>query len=276
MAALAAKRGTGKPITTAVNAWRANGAIYDPRAVERVQEVMRHDLLTDHRSSSEGRIRPSMLGKECRRLHALSYAGFDKVGFSDKSLGFMESGTWGHYQWQAMLLSAWYQGFGGITDIEVPVVYEPWKLSGSMDGKQPDGSIFELKTSGYYKYYGGKYAVGMANATAPDLGNLEQVMGYMKAHDTEWASIVYLSRDNNLDFTEFRVPFDQAIFNAKDASMRQTIDYVERGELPPMLEGCRRVFIGDTIDGVSKAKKQDWESVFDNCDFHHVCPKAIL
>ena len=274
--AIAAERGTPKPITTAINAWKNNGSVYDSRAVERVQEVMRKDLLTDHRSQSAGRIRPSMIGSDCRRLHALSFAGFEKAAFSEKSLGFMDSGTWAHYQWQAMLLSAWYQGYGGITDIEVPVTYRPWKLVGSMDGVQPDLSIFELKTSGYFKYYGGKYSIGMANAPEPTLDHLQQINGYMKAKGVQWASIVYLSRDNNNDFIEFRVQFDQAVFDAKDMAIRSTLKSVRDGELPPMLEGCRRVWEGDTLDGVTSAQKATWEGVFERCDFHHICPKAIL
>lgn len=274
-AALLAPSESDRPITRSVIAWRNNGAIYEKAAVERMFEVMAKDLLTDHRSSSEGRMRPSSIANPCRRFQALSYSGFEKLPFSEMSLGFMDSGTWGHYQWQAMLLSANVQGFGGITDIEVPVVYDPWKLSGSMDGQQPDNSIFELKTTGYYKYHGGKYSVGMKKSKEPTLDHLEQINGYMKAKEVEWASIVYLSRDNNNDFIEFRVKFDQAIFDSKDREMKSTLALVESGELPPLLESCQMVLDGSAIN-LAKEKKADAEGIFDRCEFHHVCPRAIL
>ena len=273
---LIAERGTTKPITAAVNAWRNNGSIYEPDAVDRMFEVIRRDLLTSDRSQSEGRMRPSSIANPCQRFHALSYSGFERDPFSEVSLGFMDSGTWGHYQWQVMLLSAHIQGFGGLTDIEVPVTYEPWKLSGSMDGLQTDGSLFELKTTGYYKYHGGRYAVGIKKSAEPTLDHLQQVNGYMKAKGVNEASIVYLSRDNNNDFIEFRVQFDQAVFDSKDAQMRATLAKIGRGELPAMLEGCQRVVDGDLFDGVSKEKKGQWEGVYDTCDFRTICPKAVL
>lgn len=274
-AALLAPTTDDRPITRAVNAWRNNGQVYEKDAIDRLFEVMAKDLLTDHRSSSEGRMRPSSIANPCRRFQALGYVGFEKAPFSEVSLGFMDSGTWAHYQWQAMLLSAHIQGFGGITDIEVPVVYSPWKLSGSMDGVQPDLSIFELKTTGYYKYHGGKYSIGMKKSKEPTLDHLEQINGYMKSKNVEWASIVYLSRDNNNDFTEFRVKFDQAIFDSKDREMRSTLAQIEAGDLPPMLESCQMVLDGTALN-LTKEKKADAEGVFDRCEFHHICPKAIL
>lgn len=264
-----------RPITRAVNAWKNNGSVYERAAIDRVVAVMLKDLLTDDRSHSEGRMRPSSIANPCRRFQALSYSGFEKAPFSEKSLGFMDSGTWAHYQWQAMLLSAYIQGFGGITDIEVPVVYDPWKLSGSMDGEQPDLSIFELKTTGYFKYHGGKYSVGVKNMAEPTLDHLEQINGYMKAKGVEWASIVYLSRDNNNDFVEFRVKFDQAIFDSKDREMKSTLATIRKGELPAMLDSCAMVLDGTAIS-LTKEKKAEAEGVFDRCEFHHICPRAIL
>jgi len=275
---LATERGNPLPITTAVNRWRASGEEYTPTAVERVITAMRHDLLSDHRSMSEGRMRPSSIPDPCRRMHALQFAGFEKAPFSERSRGFMDSGTWAHYQWQAMLLSAYELGYGGITDIEVPVRYEPWKLSGSMDGIQPDQSIFELKTVGSFKWSGwkSKGIKGIKDAVEPPLKYTQQVTGYMKSLGVTEASIVCVSRDNNNEFREFRVTWDQAVFDALDRQFTTTMAYVNRGELPPMLESCQWVHYGGSMEGVTTAMRDEWEATFDKCDFHHICPKAVL
>lgn len=275
---LAAERGNPMPITAAVTKWRAAGEVYTEAAVERVQRAMRNDLLSDHRSQSEGRMRPSSISNECRRYHALQFAGFDPKPFTEQSRGYMDAGTWAHYQWQAMLLSAYEQGFGGITDIEVPVEYAPWRLRGSMDGVQPDGSIFELKTIGSFKWSGwkSKGVKGIKDAVDPPMNYLKQVVGYMKAREVTEASIIAVSRDNNNDYREFRVQFDQAVFDALDTQMLTTVTMVERGELPHMLASCEWVFYGGSMDDVSSGKRDEWEATFDKCNFSHICPKAVL
>lgn len=276
--ALVAERGTGYPITAAVNAWRNNGSIYTKWAVDKVQEAMRHDLLSNHRSQSEGRMRPSSIANDCRRFHALQFAGFEKLPFSEVSIGYMDAGTWAHYQWQAMLLSAYDLGYGGIVDIEVSVEYEPWKLRGSMDGQQPDNSIFELKTVGSFKWKGwpAKGVVGIKDMKEPPLNYVQQVVGYMACTGAKEASVVCVSRDNNNDFKEFRIEWDQAVFESLDHQFRTTMVMIEAGELPPMLTSCERVVSGDLFDDVSKSKKADWEALFDKCEFHHICPKAVF
>jgi len=275
---LVAERGTRYPITAAIHAWKHNGGIYEEEAVLRVQEAMRHDLLTDHRSHSEGRMRPSSLSNPCGRFHALQFSGFEPIPFSEISTGYMDAGTWAHYQWQCMLLSAYLQGFGGITDIEVPVVYNPWRLSGSMDGVQPDGSIFELKTVGSFKWSGwkSKGIVGIKEMPDPPMHYLEQFMGYLKSQGVTVGSLVCVSRDNNNDFREFRVEFDQAVFDAVDRRTLNTVADLAAGRLPEMQESCARVVSGDLFGDLSKAKKAEWEGIFDRCQFHHVCPKAVL
>lgn len=276
--AIARDRGTDYPITAAVNAWRNNGEVYTKAAVARVQKAMKTDLLTNHRSQSEGRMRPSSITNDCRRYHALQYAGFAQLPFSDVSLGYMDSGTWAHYQWQAMLLSAYELGYGGLTDIEVSVKYDPWKLSGSMDGTIHDPSIFELKTVGSFKWKGwvGKGITGLKDMREPPLNYIQQVTGYMAATGLKVASVVVVSRDNNNDFREFRIRWDQAVYEALDLQFLSTMKTIAKGELPPMLESCQRVLTGDVFDDVPKTKKGEWEARFDKCNFHHVCPNAIV
>lgn len=275
--ALVAERGAEFPITAAINAWRNNGSIYTKGAVDKIQEAMRHDLLSDHRSQSTGRMRPSSISNECRRFHALQFAGFEKLPFSEVSIGYMDAGTWAHYQWQAMLLSAYEQGFGGLAEIEVIVNYEPWKLRGSMDG-QGNCGIFELKTVGSFKWKGwpSKGIAGIKDMKEPPLNYVQQVVGYMASSGLKEASVVCVSRDNNNDFKEFRIQWDQAVFDALDHQFTNTMKAINRGELPPMQASCERVVSGDLFDGVTKTKKSEWEALFDRCEFHHVCPKALV
>jgi hypothetical protein len=219
---------TAYPVTESLARW--NGK-YTAEAVERVQEVMRKDLLTDHRDHGEGRLRPSMLGLECERPALLSYEGEPNDGFSVASQMIMSAGTWRHYCWQMMGLSA-----GFLTDIEVPVEVERWKLRGALDGLMSNGEVFELKSVNGQRFSKIRDDGNPLHYRPLD-GHVEQVHPYMLAVGTRWSSIVYEER-NYLGFIEVRVQFDDGILQRMEQRFTAWGGFIAAGTLPPIREDC--------------------------------------
>lgn len=216
------------PVTEALAKWDGK---FTPQAVERVQEVMRKDLLTAHRDDGSGRIRPSMLGLECDRPALLSYEGEPADGFSTASMSIMNAGTFRHYYWQMVGLSA-----GFLTDIEAGIEHKPWQLRGSLDGVLDNGEVFELKSVNSRKFAIIKDD-GNPLHYKPVAAHVEQVHPYMLARDTKWTSLVYEDR-NFLSFIEVRVRFDEGILTTMNWRAERWNAYIDAGTLPPIRPDC--------------------------------------
>jgi hypothetical protein len=235
-------QGGDRPVTRAMHDW-------DGRMTEfAIVRVANQEIMDNHpdidRSDGRGRIRPSNLSSSCQRLHALSWLGAPKER-GDTSL--MDDGSQRHYYWQKVGLSA-----GFLTDIEVPISAPALFLSGRVDGLMPDGSVFEFKHTGP-KLYEQRIA-----AREPTRAHLLQVHAYMHALGTDRASVVYERRSYGVEWHEFRVKWDPAIFRELQALVVPVIDAVGSKTLPQMQEPCQSL-AGPT---------------FSNCGYHHVCPSA--
>ncbi len=269
IASLAVEAGSTQVFTARHAEWTAKGKKFKRAALERVFEVMRDDLLNpDKRTNSAGRVRPSMMGDECLRLHALSFLGFTKALFDPSLIGMMDSGTWAHYRFQACGLSA-----GWLSDIEVPVDYDPWNLHGSMDGEGEEIGLFELKSVEAYKFHGTRNMPGIKSMQDPPEKNFKQFMGYLAARNKPVGSIVYVNRSNFEDLKEFRVPFDKAVFQAQDVFYKKAGEYRDRKELPPILDSCLHVFTGDLIS-ISQTRRDEYEKRVEQCPYGGICYKA--
>jgi hypothetical protein len=216
------------PVTAALSQW--DGQI-TAEAWERLQEVMQHDFFTADRSHGKGRIRPSSIGSRCPRPALLSFNGMpsDDPGKSSRSI--MDAGTWRHYYWQVVGLSA-----GFLDDIEVPISYEPWKLKGSADGVGEKVGIFEFKSTNSNKLSKVRGS-GHPDLYSPDSGHLEQVSAYQVATGLEWASLVYEDR-NYLGFIEVRIRRDQEREEALGRKFSAWLRHIENDTMPPILPDC--------------------------------------
>lgn len=228
-------------VTYGMNNWYANGAVYTPEAIQKVYDVEMSDISVGR--GGEGRIRPSLIGDQCRRKHILSFLGAERERPTLESFHIMNSGTTGHYRWQKMGLSA-----GWLTDIEVKVAYAPWRLAGSMDGLLSDGSGFELKTTNGFAY------ASIMKKGEPKWEHLMQVHAYMKALDINEFSVVYENRDN-LQWREFRVKQRNDVMEALESLMEELLDAIDGEIMPEMIESCL-----------------DHRGPWGRCDFKDSCP----
>jgi len=234
--------GGDKPVTQAMHDWDGR---MTPQAIWRVaeQEAKDNDPRTD-RSDGKGRIRPSNLDSLCARLHTFSWLGAPKLRGNTT---LMDDGTQRHYYWQKIGLSA-----GFLKEIEVSVHVDELSLKGSIDGLMPDGSVFEFKHTGP-KLYEQRIA-----AREPTRAHLRQVHAYMKALGTTKASIVYERRSYGVEWHEFRVTFDPAIYQELLDLTQPIHEAMFYETLPEMLPECVPM-TGKTFKG---------------CDYHPICPSA--
>lgn len=216
------------PVTRAVAAW--DGKITD-EAWARLQEVMSKDFFTEHRGDGSGRIRPSSIGHACPRPALLSYNGLPSDPPSKSSRSVMDAGTWRHYYWQLIGLSA-----GFLTDIEVPIEYKPWRLKGSADGIGEAVGVFEFKSTNSNKMASVK-GNGMVSQYKADAGHLKQVQAYMKATGIPKASIVYEDR-SWMNFIEVRVLASDDAVNDLELRFSGWNQHIEAGTYPPILPDC--------------------------------------
>jgi hypothetical protein len=235
---------TGLPATTGIEMWYQTGEVVTPGAFKRVVEVMRKDMLTNHRESGKGRFRPSNLGR-CPRLQIISYRGHKRDAHpTPRQKHLMGSGTWGHYRWQLAGLSS-----GFFTAIEVPVKHKGLGIEGSADAAQSDGTGFELKTVNANRFRQVKIQ------GRPFHDHELQVAAYGEASGIDMWSIVYEHRDSS-EFLEYRVPVTEDLRLTLQMEIGVLVKHAKNGTLPPMLEGC--------------VKKEGW--VYESCPYNVSCP----
>lgn len=264
---------SGLPVTDWVETWRDNGEKYTEEALRRVCEIKIKDKLSERRSDGSGRFRPSMIGNPCARAQVLSYLGFDQAEGKREWEQMAHAGSELHYAWQEQGLSA-----GWLKDVEVEINIPTWRLRGQADGQCIDGSVFELKTIGSDKYWGKRNGtMPVAKWEHPVAEHVRQVHAYMYAMKTDWASIVYIDRDSN-DYREFRVPFDEKVFDAMNEFVLAAIDDIDSQRLPVIQPGCAEVMAEratfDPFAPTKPSSRTTGSRRFNFCNYREVCEHA--
>lgn len=216
------------PVTEALARWDGK---YTQEAIDRVIEVQRKDWGSDHRSHGAGRIRPSSIGSVCPRPALLSFLGDPTDPESRSSRAIMDSGTWRHYYWQLVGLSA-----GFLTQIEVPLKHAKWRLSGSADGIGNTTGVFEFKSVNSQKFSAIR-GNGDPRQFKPPKEHLDQVNSYLVAKDLHHASLVYEER-NYLGWFEVRVERDEEVIASLDRRFAAWDAHIKAKTLPPILPDC--------------------------------------
>lgn len=263
---------TGLPVSAAYEQWRLDGENYTEAALRRVADIKITDKTSGRRSSGEGRFRPSMIGNSCQRAQVLSYLGFDQAPSKPEYVEMANVGSALHYWWQEMGLSA-----GWLSDVEVEIDIPEWRLRGQADGQMSDGSVWELKTLGSDKFWGKRAGLPVMKWEHPVGEHVRQVHAYMHALGTTYASIVYVDRDSNA-YREFRVPFDQDLFEQMDYTVKTMIGHIDSSSLPPILEGCQKFMdelnSTDPFARSMPVAKGAGAQKFNFCNYREVCGGA--
>lgn len=216
------------PVTESLARWDGK---YTQAAIDAVIEVQRKDWGSDHRSHGGGRIRPSSIGNVCPRPALLSFLGDPSDPTSKASRSIMDSGTWRHYYWQLVGLSA-----GFLTEIEAKLEHKPWRMSGAADGIGPAVGIFEFKSVNSQKLSGIKGS-GDPHQFKPPKEHLDQVNAYLVARDLQDASLVYEDR-NYLGWIEVRIKRDDEVIASLDRRFAAWDAHIRNSTLPPILPDC--------------------------------------
>lgn len=243
---------TGKsagPVTRALANW---DGVITKEAVEVVNSLRLKDLEMD-RSSGKGRFRGSLLGS-CDRMQMLSFLGYDQEKGDDTGREIMRDGTYRHYFWQEVGLSA-----GFLTEIEAKCWYEPWHFGGQLDGvmavdsNHPGRGGFELKTTNERTFS------AVTKAGAPLLKHLKQVGAYCEATGLDWFSVVYETRSYQVQWKEFVVQYDDELRDITHGQINELLGWEAMEELPPVKEGYPK----------------DSECTY-WCSYSSVCPTATF
>ena len=239
-------RGADRIVTDAMHDW---DGVMTKEAILRVaqQEIADNTVAGDlEKSSGLDRIRPSLIGR-CQRMQALSMLDYPQTPWPPGTLALMEDGTQRGYVWQKRGLSA-----GFLVDIETPVYLPDLKIAGKIDGLMVDDSVFECKV------VNSKIYNTALKDKSPMYKHLMQVHGYMAATGADKASILYEQRGFDVTWHEYRITWDEDIYQDLVATCVGITNRINRGELPPMLEVC------EPQSGYT----------FNSCSFHKVCPSA--
>ena len=215
------------PVTRSLAKW---DHIITEEAVRRVNELRLKDLLGD-RGDGQGRFRGSLLGS-CDRMQLLSYLGFRGVEKKQGPDSVMRDGTYRHYFWQEVGLSA-----GFLSDIEVPAAHDPWKFRGQMDGQMafdpllPGKGGFELKTTNQSTYNS-----VVKREKKPPLKTLKQIGGYCESLGLDWFSVIYEVRHYTIEWHEFVIHYDDELRSLTESSVNRLLHYKEQKKLAPIKE----------------------------------------
>jgi hypothetical protein len=211
------------PVERALAQW--DGKI-TKEAVERVNEVRMHDINVS-RTSGEHRFRGSLLGS-CHRMQMLSFLGKQGKPPSRGSEEIMRDGTYRHYYWQEIGLSA-----GFLTEVEWWESKEDWSFGGSLDGVMAKDSILEGKGGFELKTMNSK-TFNKALAEGVSEKHLKQIGGYCEAGGYDWFSVVYEVRSFAVERKEFVVHYDDYLKNLVHENFETLLRHRDAKELPPI------------------------------------------
>jgi CRISPR/Cas system-associated exonuclease Cas4 (RecB family) len=257
---------TGLPVTNWVYEWRKSAQEPSEWAIEAVAHNLLNDVLSGRRSDGSGRFRPSMIGNDCARAQVFSYLGFEQAEGREDWNQMAETGSWLHYKWQYEGLAA-----GWLVETEIQVEIPEWNLRGAVDGLCVDDSVFELKTMGKDKYMGKQRNLPVSKWEKPKWDHIRQVHAYMHATETRQASIVYVDRDSN-KFREFRVNWDQQLFEEMDAFVKHMQASIRAQQLPPILPSCEAIMESGDVKAFDARDKMR----FNFCNYREICQTAVF
>ena len=145
----------------------------------------------------------------------------------DKSMAIFQEGHYVHMKHQAAGLTAGY-----LADVEVPVEIPEFNVQGTMDAKDSEGLITEIKSINPYGFTG-------VNQFGPKWEHLRQVNAYMLASRIDKARILYENKATQ-EMREFLVHMDTALVAANVEDWKELNEHMENGTMPPMLPECQR------------------------------------
>lgn len=228
-----------KTITPTLYGWLAknNGIkIHDEDVLRRVTEI-----LSPSDGDRSGSFHPSQLYK-CPRAQVFEYLNAPaRKEYNPTLQNLFNDGHFRHLRWQIMLLNA-----GILTDIEVPVAMEKYRLTGSMDGmNRNDGWMFELKGTSQYKSISQKGAMS---------AHIKQVNAYLMASGLEKAIIVYECKSTQ-EWTEIEIEKDDKIVSELTEILESLNGAIETGVLPEVKDACQN--------------QEGYE--YNNCPYSDIC-----
>ena len=254
------------PVTRAMAAW--DGRI-TTEAIARVNELRLLDSTGDRRDGT-GRYRGSLLGA-CDRMQMLSYRGYQGPDEGSESTLIMADGTYRHYFWQEVGLSA-----GFLSSIEHKAAYAPWRFRGQLDGLGTDhkGEYgLELKTTKWaffkeVKDYLALCRLHRARVLDPALGDppkilvkwLTQIGGYRRAIGNPRFVLLVEVRSDRPDWFELVLGEDDT---AVDDLARLTFERLARYEQAEVLPPVKPGYPSDN-------ECSYW------CSFTAICPSATF
>ena len=161
----------------------------------------------------------------------------------DRSMAIFHEGHYVHMKHQAAGLTAGY-----LADVEVPVEIPDLNVQGTMDAKDSEGLITEIKSINPYGF-------SSINQFGPKWEHLRQVNAYMLASGIDKARILYENKATQ-EMREFLVTMDTALVAANVGDWKELNEHDKEGTKPPMLLEC-----------------QDQEGKFKWCPFAEECLK---
>lgn len=211
------------------------------------QKAMAHVirvLLNQYKRQRSGRFSPSGMGG-CSRRMLFGYAGAPQLPADSGSTEIFEHGTLVGLRWQIEGLT-----MGWMQEAEFWVEDPDLLVGGSLDGKNADDSVFEMKSAAP-----SVFNKVVAEQRAPKFEHLMQTTTYMMLLGADFASIVYEDRAYG-NFHEFRVERDAKVEREVIRRLRSYKAYAEEDELPDMLLDCE----------MRVGKTYKW------CPYRKICP----
>lgn len=227
-------------ITPKLQGWLVN----HPDGVKTDDEAIRKrviEILTPSTTDRSGSFHPSQL-YQCPRAQVFGYLNVPTTRSYNPTLqNLFNDGHFRHLRWQVMLLSA-----GIITDVEVPVKIEDFRLTGSMDGMNSDEKwMFELKGTSQFKSV-------MQRGAMP--AHVKQVNAYLLASGLEKAIIVYECKMSQ-DWTEIEIHREEKTINELASILLELNLSIDNNTLPEVKNDC----------------KNQEGSEFNNCQYASIC-----
>lgn len=211
-------------ITPRLMGWLSNNdGIHtdDPEILEHVLSI-----LAPTTGDRSGHFHPSQL-YQCKRKQIYEFYGLVPTtsSFNPTLQNLFNDGHWRHLRWQVMLLSA-----GLLTDIEVSVGLDEYRLGGSMDGVNEDeGWVFELKGTSQYQQVKNS---GVMPA------HKKQIQAYLLASGYDRAFIVYEDKASQ-QWSEYEVSRDDVIIDQIETILSELNAAIDSGDMPEMLHDCQ-------------------------------------
>lgn len=211
-------------ITPTLHGWLAN----HPEGIKvESEDVLRrvNEILSPSSGDRSGSFHPSQL-YQCPRAQVFGYMNAPATRQYNPTLqNLFNDGHFRHLRWQIMLLNA-----GILTDIEVPIAMEKYRLTGSMDGLNRNGPwMFELKGTSQFKSVQQKGALP---------AHIKQVNAYLMASDLDKAIIIYECKSTQ-DWLEIEVEKDPVIVAELVEILELLNSAIDTGTLPEVKDACK-------------------------------------